>query len=312
MSKLLVIFGATGQQGGSVLNFVLNDPELSKQYTIRAISRDVNSKASRDIVSKGIEVVSADPNDESTLRPALNGAYATFAMTFPDFNDMANTRTRESRQGRAIADAAVAENVQYMIFSTLPHVSKMSGGKYTKVQGFDGKAEAEEYIRTLPIKSAFFAPGSFMQNFNGGMKPRPVGDGTYSISRHCTPETKLPLIDTAGDTGKWVGAFLASPNKFVGKTFCAATRLYTLTEQAEILSKATGKIVVYKQIPEGVLRSFLPPGMGEMLVEMMSYQQDFGYYGADQAEKVTWSAENARGKLTTFEEYLEKNPVLLD
>jgi uncharacterized protein YbjT (DUF2867 family) len=40
MSKLLVFFGATGNQGGSVVNFVLNDPTLSKEYKIRAVTRD--------------------------------------------------------------------------------------------------------------------------------------------------------------------------------------------------------------------------------------------------------------------------------
>ncbi|KAJ9655104.1 hypothetical protein H2198_005960 [Neophaeococcomyces mojaviensis] len=312
MSKLLVIFGATGQQGGSVLDYVLNDAELSSKYVIRAITRDVNSDSAKKISSKGVEVVSADPNDDSTLRPALRGANTVFAMTFPSFADVSNTENIEVRQGKAITDAAVAERVDYLIFSTLPHVSKLSGGKYTKVQGFDGKAIVEQYIRQQQIKSAFFAPGSFMQNFNGIMKPRPVGDGTYSISRHCRSDTPLPLIDTAGDTGKWIGSILADPEKYEGKTFCAATKLYTLGEQAAILSKATGRTVVYKQLPPDVYRSMLPPVYGDILMEMMAYQEDFGYYGADQAEKIAWAAENARGKLTTFEEYLEKNPVHLD
>jgi len=311
MSKLLVIFGATGQQGGSVLDFVLNDIELSSKYTIRAIARDANSDTAKQISSKGVEVVSADPNNESTLRPALKGASIVFAMTFPSFADVSNTESIEVRQGKAITDAAVAEKVEYLVYSTLPYVSKLSGGKYTKVQGFDGKAIVEEYIRQQPIKSAFFAPGSFMQNYNSMMKPRAVGDGTYSISRHCRADTQLPLIDAAGDSGKWVGAILADPAKYEGKTFCAATKLYTLDEQAEILSRATGKKVVYKQLPEDVYRSMLPPVYGDMLMEMMSYQQDFGYYGVDQAEKIAWAAEHARGKLITFEEFLEKNPVQL-
>ena len=43
MSKLLVVFGATGQQGVSVVNYVLKDPTLSKQFKIRAITRHVSS-----------------------------------------------------------------------------------------------------------------------------------------------------------------------------------------------------------------------------------------------------------------------------
>jgi uncharacterized protein YbjT (DUF2867 family) len=41
-------------------------------------------------------------------------------------------------------------------------VDRITGGKYQHVEHFDSKAEVEDYIRALPIKSAFFAPGSFM------------------------------------------------------------------------------------------------------------------------------------------------------
>lgn len=38
MSNVLAVFGATGQQGGSVINYALNDPKLSQEYKIRAIT----------------------------------------------------------------------------------------------------------------------------------------------------------------------------------------------------------------------------------------------------------------------------------
>ena len=41
MSKLLTVFGATGQQGGAIVEYVINDPELSKQYKIHGITRDL-------------------------------------------------------------------------------------------------------------------------------------------------------------------------------------------------------------------------------------------------------------------------------
>lgn len=310
MNKVLVVFGATGQQGGSVVDHVINDRGLLKQYTIRAICRDTSSEGAQQLAKKGVEVVAANPDDVTTLQPALTGAHTVFAMTFPDFMDVKNS---EVRQGRAIVDAAVAQNVQYFIFSTLPWVSKISGGKYMKVEGFDAKAEVEEYIRKQPIQSAFFAPGSFMQNYHSMLKPRKMPDGTYSVSRHVSPKTQLPMIDIVRDAGKFVGAILADPDKYEGKTFCAATKLYTLEEQAEILSKHTGRPVIYEQLPEDVYRSFLPKvGYTDILIQMMSYQQDFGYYGADSENLVAWAVENAREEVTTFEEYLEKNPLLLE
>lgn len=70
MSKLLVVFGATGNQGGSVVEYVINDPELSKEYKVRAITRDVNKPAAQDLQKKGVEVVAADQDDKESLKSA--------------------------------------------------------------------------------------------------------------------------------------------------------------------------------------------------------------------------------------------------
>ena len=55
------------------------------------------------------------------------------------------------------------------------HCETVSGCKYP-VAAYDAKAEAEAYIHTLPIKSALYAPATFMQNLAGIMAPRPVLD----------------------------------------------------------------------------------------------------------------------------------------
>ena len=55
---------------------------------------------------------------------------------------------------------------------------------------------------------------------------------------------------------------------------------------AEVISKVSGKTVVYQQVPEGHFRLFLPQhGFADVLVEMMLYQQDFECYGPDTNEK---------------------------
>jgi len=307
MSKVLVVFGATGQQGGSVVNCVINDPELSKQYKVRGVTRDPSKPAAEALQQKGVEVVKGDADDKESLKQVMQGAHTVFAITATVYDDQ--TKPREIAQGKALADAAVAAGVQYFIFSTLPPAGKISAGKYQQVDHFDAKADVEEYIRTLPVKSAFFAPGSFMQNFGGMMAPHPTGDGTYAISNVVTPQTQLPLIETAADTGKYVGAILAEPEKYEGKVFSAATKLYSLEDIVQTISKVTGKTVKYDQLPESVFRGFLPPAAADKLVEMMLYFQDFGYYGPQTKDLVEWTAQNARGKLTTFEEYIIKNPI---
>lgn len=309
MSKLLVVVGATGKQGGSVVNTVLGDAQLSKEYTIRGTTRDPNQPSAQALVKKGVKMVKADFDDASSLQKAFEGAHVVFASTITIYDGHAYEH--EAAHGRTLADAAVASDVPFYIYSTLPNAGKISHGKLKNMGHFDGKEEVEQYIRTLPMKSAFFSPGSFMSNFSETMAPHPVGDGTYALFNFVSKETKLPLIDTAGDTGKWIAAILADFPKYEGKVLCAATGLYTFIEIVGALSKASGKSVAYRQLPEETWRSFLPPMMQDHIAEMLQYIQDYGYYGEDTEGKVSWSAEQAQGKLTTLAEYLQANPVKL-
>ena len=84
-------------------------------------------------------------------------------------------KAREYSQGKAIADAAVSVGASYIIFSTQARPSTLSGGRMI-LDSLEVKAEIEDYIRSLPIKSAFFAPGGFMQNYTGHSAPRPLGE----------------------------------------------------------------------------------------------------------------------------------------
>ena len=247
MSKLLAVFGATGQQGSSVVNFVLDDPELQHKYSIRAITRDLNSEKAKSLKGK-VEVVQGDVLESDSLRTALTGVHTVFAMTNPSFTP--DGLEVEYNQAKTIADVAVESGVQYIIFSTLPNVTEITGGRYTKVIHFDAKAKAEQYIRGLPIKSAFFAPGAFMENFAGlpFYAPKKASDDTWVLSLINSPELRLPFIWATKDTGNFIGAILAEPDKFEGQTFCASSSIYTLSEVAAIMSKATGKKVVYKQL----------------------------------------------------------------
>lgn len=309
--KILAVFGATGQQGGSVVDFLLNDVELSSQYTLRAITRDASSQSALQLKQKNVEVVQADATKPSTLNDALTGAHTVFAMTASVSGP--EPKEREFAAGKAIADAAVAKGVQYLIFSTLPHVTKLSGGRYTKVASFDAKAEVEEYIRTLPVKSAFFAPGSFMQNVQSGMgAAHQTETGDFVVARHTSPSARLPLVDIVGDTGKFVGAILAEPDRYEGQTFCAATKLYSMQDMSRIMGDKAGKTVRYEQIPQEQFRGLLGAHMGDYadaLIEMMLFQQDFGYYGPETEALVQWAADHARGEVTTFDKYLEEHPM---
>jgi uncharacterized protein YbjT (DUF2867 family) len=55
--KILVVFGATGNQGGSVIKTILEDPSLSSQFEIRGITRDPSKPSATSLAEKGVILV---------------------------------------------------------------------------------------------------------------------------------------------------------------------------------------------------------------------------------------------------------------
>lgn len=56
--KLITVFGATGNQGGSVVQIFLNDPKLRNDWSIRGVSRNADSDSSKGLTAQGVEMVS--------------------------------------------------------------------------------------------------------------------------------------------------------------------------------------------------------------------------------------------------------------
>lgn len=67
MAKLIVILGATGKQGGSVVKAFLRDPT----FRVRAVARDPESSAAGELRRKGVEVVHGDVTDAGSLSAAF-------------------------------------------------------------------------------------------------------------------------------------------------------------------------------------------------------------------------------------------------
>lgn len=103
MSKLLVIVGATGNQGGSVIKSILGDPKATEQFRLRGITRDTSKPAAQALTKQGVEMVSADLGDKASIAKAFEGAWGVFAVT-----DYWATMKKEVevKQGKALADAA--------------------------------------------------------------------------------------------------------------------------------------------------------------------------------------------------------------
>jgi hypothetical protein len=63
--KVLVVFGATGVQGGSVAKAILGDAKLRETWTVRGVTRDVSKPSAKVLETLGAETVAVSQSSKS-------------------------------------------------------------------------------------------------------------------------------------------------------------------------------------------------------------------------------------------------------
>ncbi|EGO57252.1 hypothetical protein NEUTE1DRAFT_121747 [Neurospora tetrasperma FGSC 2508] len=316
--KTITVFGATGLQGGSVAAIFLNDPKLNADWTVRAVTRDVTKESAKQLADQGAQVVAADLNDKSSLRKAVDGAYAVFAVT--NYWEKMN-KDVEVQQGKNLVDVAAEAGVQHFIWSSVLNIYELSKGKLPNLHHFDSKAEVEDYARlTTSLPSTFFLPGFYMSNFPGpalGLTHHDDDTGKWTFALP-TPASSsfFPLFDTA-DTGKFVKAAVLHREETLGKRLLGATEYLTGDQVVEGFKKVfpkAGATASYYQVPEDVYLDNLkgagmPDYVAQELLENFLLLGTFGYYGG---ESLDWTHSLVEDKLTTWEEFIKKTPEWKD
>jgi uncharacterized protein YbjT (DUF2867 family) len=306
-SKIITVFGSTGVQGGSVVKSILAHTKLSKEFKIRGVTRDPSKPSGKALADKGVEPVKADLDDPQSIKRALEGSYVAFAVT-NYWEKM--SKENEVNQGKAIADACKALGVKHLVWSALPHVTKMTEGALPHVEHFDSKAEVAEYIETMKgdMTATYFMPGFYMQNIKGMI--RPGQDGVPTITLPWDGDgTQVALFDSATDTGTFVAGILSQDPKTVnGKYIQAVSEWRTPNQIVETLSKAAGTQVKFQNVPEKVYQGFLPEKIAKELTENMVLLRDYSYFGKGAEKDQAKTNEVLDGaKTVTWEQFVESN-----
>ncbi|GAB7352967.1 hypothetical protein MBLNU459_g3538t1 [Dothideomycetes sp. NU459] len=298
MSKLITVFGATGNQGGSVIKNLLADPTLSKEFKIRGITRDVSKPAAKALESQGVEIVGADLNSKDSVAEAIKGSTTVFLVT--NFWETAKAED-EVRQGKNVADAAKEEGVKHVIFSSLINVTEATGGRLANVTHFDSKAEIAEYIRKTGMSCSFVLAGYFMSNYTQMLQKG--DDGAWTLAYPIGKQAKFPLIDIQEDFGKFVVAAIKNADKLNGADMYAAEDYYTPERILSEFEEVTGHKTRFVQVTAEQYKGFLPPFMAVEMLENHFLIEEPGYYkGASLKEGL----DLLDSKPTTWKEYVAK------
>lgn len=256
--KTILVFGATGAQGGSVARNLL----ARNQFNVRAITRKPDSPAAQALAALGAEIVQGDLDDRASLAAALEGVYGVFGVT-----NFWEHFQKEGEQGRNLVKAVAGANVKHFIFSTLPPIEKATNGALRSPH-FDLKAEHEEYARTLGIPSTFIHVPFYYENFLYFFPPRPTGDGTFQFG---FPQGDTPLAAmSVEDVGRLVAPMFEHPELYVGKVIKLAGDELPAATYAEVMSRHAGADIRYAYVPRETFAALGFPG-AEDLADMFEF-----------------------------------------
>jgi len=239
-TDLILVTGATGQQGGATAREL-----LSAGHKVRAMTRNPDSDAARALAALGAEVVQGDLNDQASLEQALAGAWGVFAVQ----NTWEAGVEQEEVQGKRIAEAARKAGIQHFVYASVGSAHRQTG-----IPHFDNKARVEETIRSLGFPSfTILRPVFFMENLTSPWFKPAIDEGTLAVGM--SPTVPLQMIAVA-DIGKYGRAAFERHAELNGESIDIAGDAITMPEAAEIISQAAGRSVTHFQVPIEEVRKF--------------------------------------------------------
>ncbi|TQQ79336.1 NmrA/HSCARG family protein [Halonotius terrestris] len=271
MTTKVLVIGATGTQGGSVVSHLLSG-EFGA-CDVYGVTRTASNQASRTLESRGVTVLEGNLTNAERMRECCADMDAVFGMTtfFEAGTDA------EIEQGITLAEAADDAGVARFVFS--------SGGRADKapLAHFASKAQVEKRIKELGFEYTILRPVFFMQNF-ATYHGEELANGRLSMPM--SSDRPLALLD-ATDIGKAVGMALRDTDRFGGETIELAGDNRTPAEIATALSTELGHEVTHARPDLDDYRAMA----GDEMAEMYDWFETAGYGSNPTADAEAYGIE---------------------
>jgi uncharacterized protein YbjT (DUF2867 family) len=254
MNDLILITGATGQQGGAVIRHL-----LKRGQKVRALTR--NPQKADELKRLGAEVSQGDLSDRASLDNALTDIKKMFLVTTPYESGVDG----EIQQGINGADAAKTAGVEHIVFTSVGSADRDTG-----IPHFESKWKVEQHIREISLNATFLRPVFFMENFGTPWFLPLLQKGTFALPLRSDRKLAMVSVNNIGEFG--ANAFIY-PEKYIGQGIELAGDELSMSATISMISKATGKTIKYQALQhEGAEEIF-----GNDFALMFKWFDEVGY-----------------------------------
>lgn len=260
MSTTVLVVGATGNQGGTVVDQLLaaND-NVEDEFVVHGLTRDASSEKAQALADRSVTVVEGDLDDKESLRTAVEDVDAVFAVT----NYFIAGFEGEIEQGTNIAEVAAESDIDHFVYSSV------GGADRTEVvEHFVSKYRVEQRIADLDLPVTVLRPVYFMGNLEGNRED--ILNGTLALPLN--EGVSLQMLDVA-DYGAVAARVFAAPDEYTGETIEVASDEQTLEDMAATFTDVLDTDVEAVHVPLDDARERLP----EDLVTMYEWFNEEGY-----------------------------------
>jgi len=230
---LIVITGATGQQGGATAREL-----LAAGHRVRAMTRKPDGDAARALAKLGAEVVRGDLDDPASLHKAFTGAWGLFAVQ----NTWEAGVDQEEVQGMRVVEVAKTTGVEHFVYASVGSAHRNTG-----IPHFENKWRVEGKLRAAGFPSyAVVRAVFFMENLASPWFKPYIDQGSLAFG--IKPTTKLQMIAVA-DIGKYGKLAFERHAALNGRAIDIAGDALTPPETATLIGQAAGRPVAHFQVP---------------------------------------------------------------
>lgn len=217
MSKSILVTGATGKQGGSVVDAILDLPNAS-EYTVLAVTRDSNSGSAKKLAAKSpsIKLVEGNLDDVPTLfKTASSVAAAPIWGVYSVQISMGKGVTFEGevKQGCDLVDESVKNNVKHFVYSSVERGGdEESWNNPTPIPHFQTKQLVEVHLRDHAGQMGWtiLRPVAFMDNLTPAFPSKVF---MTALSNHLGSQKPLQWVATS-DIGYFAAQAFAKPEEW--------------------------------------------------------------------------------------------------
>ncbi len=294
--KLVAVIGATGQQGGGVVRAL----QAREGFKVRALTRTPDKH--RELAE---EVVEADLDQPETLNAAFEGAHGVFLVTNFDARARWEEGTNELKQATAAVRAAKDSGVKHFIWSTLPDVEAISGGKFNAPH-FTGKARIDPIVKEAGFANhTFVIPPFYYQNLMGVLAPQKQADGSVGWALPLDPDARCIHMGDISELGNIVAGAFAHPDQAGdGEYLPLVGDFMSFNEIVETLNRQ-GHEFSFKQVPKELFAKLFPGAAA--IAETFSYFQAHTYLGSDSSDRIALANKIAGRQPTKFSTWARLN-----